>query len=87
MAIVFHEADDDHAPFPHRVVITYEHSFVICAQCDHWIARYLVRCDCEYKCHELGELLAELAVNEVEFEGRDQEDGPDPERQDRANSF
>lgn len=85
MAIVFHDIDDDHAPFPHRVIIIPEKTvtvrdpyqgrksqvtyprqeFVICAMCDHWVSRYHLPCDCPYKCHELGLLLAEMARSEV----------------------
>lgn len=61
MAIVFHDPDDSCAPFPHRVVITRElASFVICAECDHYIMTP-VQCPCSQNCHYLGELLADLA--------------------------
>lgn len=78
MAIEFHEPDDEHAPFPHRVVILeakivrvkyhrtihyQRQEFVICAECDHWINTNL-SCDCSQKCHELGQLLLGLAGNE-----------------------
>jgi len=74
MAMIFHEADDSCAPFPHRVMVKpartvplkrektlvfTEQVYIFCAQCDHWILTR-VRCDCSYKCHELGELLASL---------------------------
>lgn len=103
MALVFHDADDDHAPFPHRVIIIPERTvslrdpysrklsivtyprreFVICAQCDHWIMRDASACDCDYKCHELGELLAELASNEVSSEMKGSNVEPSQERQDQ----
>ena len=93
MTMVFHGSDNNHAPFPHRVVViqprtvlvrdpdtrkirkvTYpKQEFVICSNCDHWILRYVVSCECEYRCHGLGELLAELAVNDVESNEKDRQ--------------
>lgn len=57
-------ADDEHAPFPHRLVLVTESRklgqktepvnqsmFVICCNCDHWIGRIKGNCTCEYNCH------------------------------------
>lgn len=66
MSIVFHDADNDHAPFPHRILHSSEYItkicgmltivpariFVICAECDHWIMRPGDGCDCEQQCHQ-----------------------------------
>lgn len=74
MAIVFHEADDSCAPFPHRVIIKQERTivahnipitfpeqrFVICAQCDHWILA-MIACTCPQRCHDLGRMFLDLA--------------------------
>lgn len=80
MAVEFHEADDEHAPFPHRVVIRPaiekrikgqgiirlpKVEFVICAECDHWIMRVTYSCPCSQKCHELGEIIG----NETHLSG------------------
>lgn len=74
MAVEFHEADDEHAPFPHRVIILAEKTvkirfryaihyprqeFVICAECDHWINTN-APCKCPQRCHDLGALLREI---------------------------
>lgn len=78
MAIVFHEADDSCAPFPHRVIykpartivarnipVTFpEQSFVICASCDHWILVGLP-CACPQRCHDFGRMLLDLAPPET----------------------
>lgn len=59
-------ADDQHAPFPHRLVTVEIHKrrvkfkppepkqvivYVVCCQCDHWIGRIKGPCDCPYNCH------------------------------------
>lgn len=97
MALVFHDADDDHAPFPHRVLIIPESSvivsipgtkgkreihkpkqeFIICSNCDHWIGRDVTLCQCEYRCHALGILLAEMTLHGVESKVKGQTD-PEP---------
>ncbi len=60
------DRDDNHAPFPHRLVIPLSvkrvhgetivrmslHVYVICAHCDHWIERPAGRCRCRERCHE-----------------------------------
>lgn len=75
MSTVFHEADDTCAPFPHRVLTSTPvkvrikgewitrppQIFIICAQCDHWILTS-PECTCDYLCHDLGQLIASLAV-------------------------
>ena len=53
----FHNGDDAHAPFPHRVV---NGKFVICAECDHWIEREVSLCQCKQHCHNLAAVLREL---------------------------
>lgn len=73
MAITFHEADDECAPFPHRVIwkqartivarnipITFpEQNFVICASCDHWILSN-PPCVCPQRCHDFGQMMMDL---------------------------
>lgn len=64
MIIMCESADDEHAPFPHRLVQVTESRkpgskpvadtqavFVICCNCDHWIGRIKGNCTCEYNCH------------------------------------
>jgi hypothetical protein len=64
MITICKNQDDEHAPFPHYLVQTYNHIrerdqsviieyvYVVCAHCDHWIERTVPACPCREDCHD-----------------------------------
>jgi len=67
MNVEFHDPDDEHAAFPHRVLITNTGMmFIICAQCDHWVNRTVPDCGCASRCHAQAELVAEVERRSVD---------------------
>jgi hypothetical protein len=65
LMILFHDGDNEHVPFPHRVqVIRDGTEFIVCAECDHWITREVPECSCSQRCHELARIIASLRTTE-----------------------
>ena len=60
MIIICPNQEDSHASFPHYLITSSGNSgnrdlpvtLVVCAHCDHWIARPVPSCRCREDCHE-----------------------------------